>query len=84
MQKLTRITRRQIERALYHLGRANDYVMSPTTAVTQRKSQSTTTLDYVRASDGAVLYEVERSYGSDLTGLNDARRILTALLDTAA
>ena len=77
--RLTRATRRAIEAALYDARRARDYIMAPSTAVCIRGTMATTTLHYTRG-DGAVLYEEEREYGSDLCGLSDAIRRLEALL----
>jgi hypothetical protein len=67
---LTKKQRGHLETTLYHLKRAERYIFGPQTAVAARKPMATTTLDYSRA-DGAVLYEVEREYGSDLVGLRD-------------
>ena len=79
MAKLTRVQTTAIERALYHVKRAERYIMSDSVAVAHR-SRGTTTLDYTRA-DGKALYEVEKAYGSDLCGLFDAIKGLERLLN---
>lgn len=80
MAKLTRAQRADVEGALHHLERATRYVMNERTAVCRRDTHATTTLHYVRASDGASLVEVAKDIGSDLTGLDDAKRALYRLL----
>lgn len=79
MAQLTRVQTRTIEHALRAAERARTYIMSEHTAVCVR-SHGTTTLDYIRPSDGAALYEVERAYGSDLTGLDEAIHTLRLAL----
>lgn len=68
MAKLTRRQTQNLERILYHLQRADNYLSQPTLVVTKRCQAATTTLHFTR-SDGQVLYEVNKEYGSDLTGL---------------
>lgn len=75
---LTKKQRAAIECALRNAERAHAYIHDPRIAVCRRDSQATTTLHYSRP-DGA-LYEVERAYGSDLTGLDNAIAELRSLL----
>ena len=72
MAKLTKVQRRTLERVLHDLRRAVCYIDRPDTAVCAVKSQATTTLDFTRASDTRVLYEVRKEYGSDLCGATTA------------
>ena len=80
--KLTRKQRGAIEEVLLHAERAAKYLFSPRIAIARVSSVTfaTTTLDFTRQSDGRVLYEVEKEYGSDLTGLPAAIRHLQAIL----
>lgn len=78
MARMTRVQRRDIERALYHVKRAAAYINRPDTAVAKVDNMATTTLHYTRA-DGRVLYEVAKDIGSDLCGLSDCIRILEQL-----
>ena len=78
MTKLTKFQRNSLNQVLYHAQRAEKYIMSDRTVVAHR-SAGTTTLDYTR-SDGKALYEVEKVIGSDLCGLQDAIRHLSAFL----
>ena len=80
MATLTRKQRAALEAVLGHAKRASEYVFSPRIAIAHRGKQSTTTLDYVRQSDGTILYEVEKAYGSNLTGLPEAIRRLEGFL----
>ena len=51
-----------------------------TEVVARRREQATTTLDFSRKSDGAVVAEITKEYGSDLCGLSVARGYLTQFL----
>ena len=68
--KLTRKAKAHLNQLLHHAQRALDYIHSEDVAVC-RRSMGTTTLDYARP-DGKFLYEIEKSYGSDLCGLEMA------------
>jgi len=81
MAGLTKVQRAAISHALYNAQRALTYIMDPAVAVTRRKPCTTTTLDYVRTVDRAVLYEVTKEIGSDLCGLQDCVRALSLLLN---
>lgn len=81
MAKLTKKQTEELERVLRNLERAEKYIFAPDTAVA-RRSHGTTTLDYIRKSDGKALYEVERAYGSDLTGLKAGIEFLRDFLNT--
>jgi hypothetical protein len=84
MAKLTRKQRATIEKALRNAERASAYIHGKDIAVCRREHLATTALHYSRQSDAACLYEVERSYGSDLVGLQVAIETLSALLATDA
>lgn len=75
MAKLTHKQTAKLETVLYHLKRAQKYLGQAKIAIAQRDTMATTTLHYTRA-DGSVLYEVNKEYGSDLTGLADGIRML--------
>ncbi len=79
--KLTRKDRNALESVLYHAKRALTYIEKPSIAVCHRDTVASTTLHYSRHSDGAVLYEVEKSYGSDLCGLRDTVTRLERILN---
>jgi hypothetical protein len=81
MAKLTRKQRAELLRALGHAERAYRYLHHPDVAVCIRRHMATTTLDYTRPGDGAVLYEITKNVGSDLVGLEDAICCLSAILN---
>ncbi len=82
MAKLTKAQQRHLQRALAHAERAHAYLMSDQIAVARKDRAATTTLHYTR-SDGSTLYEVQKEYGSDLTGLADCIADLKALLSSS-
>lgn len=75
MAKLTAAQERSIETVMYHLNRANEYLMKESTVVAQRQSMATTTLDYTNAQ-GEVITSVCKDIGSDLAGLQMAMQYL--------
>ncbi len=79
MAKLTKMQQKRIFYALCNLERARAYLFNPRLAIAKRDSMATTALHYARA-DGQCLYEVERAYGSDLTGLDNGIAELKLLL----
>lgn len=79
MAKLTNKQRRVIEIALDHLNRANKFITTDNIAIARKGSFASTTLHYARA-DGSTLYEVEKAYGSDLTGLQAGIETLNSFL----
>jgi hypothetical protein len=80
MSKLTRAQRATLSAALGHIAAARDYIMGERTAVCAVASAATTTLHYTRPIDGRILYEVERSYGSNLCQINTGIAALERLL----
>ena len=78
--KLTRKQTAQLESILYHLKRAEKYLMDDQTVIAKRASMATTTLHYSRASDNTALYPVAKDIGSDLCGLFDAIKQTQQLL----
>lgn len=78
--RLTQKQIKQLDTVLYHLERANKYLMNPELATAMRCRMATTTLHYTRG-DGKVLYEVEKEYGSDLVGLRDGIRLLRLFIN---
>ena len=79
MAKLTKAQKHTLSRAYQAISRAETYLMSPNLAIARRCDYASTTLHYTR-SDGAILYEVQKEYGSDLTGIFEAKRLLNTLL----
>jgi len=77
--KLTRKLQKRIEYALRNAERAEAYIMAKDVAVCRRETFASTTLHYT-CPDGGILYEVERAYGSDLTGLHNAIAELRSIL----
>jgi hypothetical protein len=84
MAKLTKAQRRTIERALESIVTAKERFMDPRGAWCSRDSMATTTLHYVRPSDGACLYELARGDGSGAPDayMSNAARDLRNLLDS--
>jgi hypothetical protein len=80
--RLTNKARAELRAVLRNAERARAYIHADSTAVCRRDRAATTTLHYSRRSDGAVLYEVERAYGSDLCGLDVAIERLGSFLAT--
>jgi len=80
MATLTRKQRAAIEYALRNAERARAYLFSDSVAIARKGGVATTSLHYARV-DGAVLYEVEKAYGSDLTGLDSAIGALRSFLN---
>jgi hypothetical protein len=80
--RLTKAARTELRRVLYDAERAAEYLRSDDVVVARRKEQPTTTLDYVRHEDTTVLTEVNKEYGSDLTGLAAAIDRLASFLAT--
>uniref|UniRef100_A0A6M3L0R5 Uncharacterized protein n=1 Tax=viral metagenome TaxID=1070528 RepID=A0A6M3L0R5_9ZZZZ len=81
-----KLTKKQISSLYYvlrNLERARDYLMSKDTAVCHKGTFASTTLHYSRA-DGSTLYEVEKTYGSDLTGLFNGIESIKSLLNPVA
>jgi hypothetical protein len=81
MSRLTGKQRRQVQRAIDALDRALRYIRSPRMAVAIRGTPATTTLHYIRPSDGATLYEIEKEIGSDLCGAQSCRDELAQMLN---
>jgi hypothetical protein len=79
MPRLTRKQARHLQQAVDHLTRAINYLAWPNVVVARRGDRPTTTLHYTRP-DGAVLYEVNKDIGSDLTGLEMGRKALVDFL----
>ncbi len=81
MAKFTKVQRRALEQALYHLKRGREYLKQTSVVVAVRSEHATTTLHYTRG-DGAVLYPIDKQIGSDLAGFDFAERELRRLLET--
>ncbi len=65
-----------LDEILRHANRAMDYLLRQDIAICRaRNGLPSTTLDFTRPSDDRVLYEVEKTYGSDLCGLHDVIRL---------
>jgi hypothetical protein len=69
MAKLTAAQVRSIETVLYHLERANKYLLSEHVVLAVRKEQATNTLDYSNVV-GKALTPVDKEIGSDIAGLS--------------
>jgi len=81
MAKLTRAQALELRAAINHLRRAQGYLFSEQVAIARRDTMATTTLHYQRPSDGACLFEVNKHYGSDLTGLGEGLRLLSRFIE---
>ena len=79
MANLTRKQLAELDLAFRHARRAHDYLTRPDVAVARKGQPATTTLHYTRA-DGSTLYEVNKEYGSDLTGLETAMSVLESFI----
>lgn len=75
MATLTKKQTKALQTILYHLNRADKYLMSPTTAIGRLGSPATTSLHFTRP-DGVTFYKMDKEIGSDLTGLRDAMKLL--------
>lgn len=69
MAKLTAAQDRAIETVLYHLERANKYLLQENVVLAVRKDMATTTLDYSNVV-GKALAPVDKEIGSDIAGLS--------------
>lgn len=79
--KLTKQQRRELEYILQQLRQARAYIMKPDIAVAgKRQGDATTTLHYIRPSDGMTLYEFNKEIGSDLACLHTAVNLLDRFL----
>ena len=81
MSKLTKNDRIALRIVLLHAERAKSFLDDPQIAVARRGTIATTTLHYSRA-DGSTLYEINKEYGSNLTGLESAIERLGHFLAT--
>lgn len=79
MAKLTGKQRTALLNVLHHMDRANALLHEDTIAVARRTSWPTD-IDYTR-KDGAALSEINKHYGSNLTGFEDAARYLKLFLE---
>lgn len=79
MLSLTRVQRIHVESALRNVSRALTYLQRADIAVCRKGGPATTTLHYTRA-DGSTLYEVDKSIGSDLCGIESALEDLRRLI----
>lgn len=68
MPKLTALQTRSIETVLYHLQRANKYLLDESTILARKKGACTTTLDFLLPNGNAAC-EVDKQIGSDIAGL---------------
>ena len=68
MAELTAAQVRSIETVLYHLQRAKAYIEEDSTVLATKKSQATTTLDFMLPG-GSAACEVAKDMGSDIAGL---------------
>jgi hypothetical protein len=75
MAKLTAAQERSIETVLYHLKRANSYLLQENVFLGVRKDRATTTLDYSNIIGKAVT-AVDKEIGSDIAGLSMAIQYL--------
>jgi hypothetical protein len=78
MSKLTREQRRILDSVEYNLERAAKFLARPDVAVALVRDRVTTTEDYTRP-DGSVLTSITKDIGSDLVGIQFARRELRRL-----
>lgn len=77
---MTKKQMRELYTILSNLESGRKYLMSDEVAFALRRRRATTTLDYVRESDGAVLFELNREIGSPLaqlhTGIGQLRNFI--------
>jgi hypothetical protein len=83
MAKLTKRQKNDIQQIIKHLQRGQSLIDSDSISVCRKKEQETTSLDFVRKSDGSVLYEIDKEIGSNLTGFPEAARLLHIFLNEA-
>lgn len=82
MGNLTQKDRRTLEHALDRAKAARDYIMSERIALCKVDTLASTSMHFTRGYDSRILYEIERSYGSQLVGLEDAIKILSNFLES--
>lgn len=81
MSKMTRKQVQALESVLYHLQRAQKYIGRADIAVCLKRDRASTTLDYIRPSDGTALVDLAKDIGSDLCGLEFAEKGLRQILE---
>lgn len=79
--KLTKKATARLDRILAHLNRARAVIDDAGTVVARRTTEATTTLHFKNAA-GESCVEINKEYGSDLCGLQDAHRLLLNILET--
>ena len=82
MARLTKADRQELRLVLANAERAYAYLAKDKTVIATRKAQATTCLDYRSHNDTDALTPVDKWFGSDLTGLSEAIRRLSAFLVT--
>jgi azurin len=80
MAKLTNKQRQALEVTLDHLTRSLAFVMQQNMVLARVRDQATTTLDFVRPSDGAVLTPTNKEIGSDFAMAHTALYELQSFL----
>lgn len=83
MAKLTHKQLRELAEIQRYLMEIQQFIFDPRYAVAARKSQATTTLDYVDP-DGKALYEIEKTRGCELAKLPDAVNRITKFISDNA
>lgn len=81
MAKLTKAQASALRHILDHISRGQAFIMSERIAVARRADQATTTAHYVRAQDGACLYELDKEIGSELTLIHNAVEKLNSFIE---
>lgn len=80
MPKLTAAQSRAIETVMYHLERANKYLLDDNTVLARKKSHATTTLDFL-LPDGTPATGTDKEIGSDIAGLQMGMAYLKSFLE---
>lgn len=80
MAKLTAAQTRAIETVMYHLERANKYLLDDNTVLARKKIQATTTLDFL-LPDGTPATGTDKEIGSDIAGLQMGMAYLKNFLE---
>lgn len=80
--KLTKQAVKELSRIIEHLNRAHSYIQGPDLAICHKGNYASTTDHYTRDKDKTTLLEVNKDYGSNITGLEMGLSHLKRFVET--
>ena len=83
MGKIAKYQRHELERILDSIKRTIAFIEQERIAVCTRDTFASTTLHYTRPGDDSILYEINKSHGSELVFLWQAEHQLNAFLEAS-